>query len=143
MRFIHMRKILFTLSVLFISMLSFSQTEKGLDVNPNVQWRFVRTHDISLLSGQLQTYEFPANRKFDYIVNLEMKQDSVDVELYIYDMQSKLIAKHSAKNTHTTQFEFGVFHNATYQVMVRVRKHNSDELIEVKSLMSLLQRAKI
>ena len=135
-----MRKVfLSTLAVLLFSALSFAQGQ--IDVNPNVQWRFVRSNDVKLVTGNLQTFEFPAYRNHNYIVNLEMRSDTVDVEIYVYDMQSKLISEKKVKASQTAQLEFGVFNNATYQVAVRV-KSPSGELKEVNTLMSLLKRPK-
>lgn len=135
-----MKKVILSiLAVLFLSNLALAQDP---DINPNVQWRFVRSNEINLVTNQLQTFEFPAYRNFHYIVNLEMHTDTVDAEIFIYDMQSKLIASKTFKATSSAQLEFGVFNNATYQVAVRL-KYADGTIKPVNTLMSLLKRAKI
>jgi hypothetical protein len=126
-------------AVLCFAFSSQAQTE----INPDVQWKFVRTNDVQLLTGQLQTFEFPAYKNLDYIVNLEIKSDTVDLELYLYDMQSQLLTELSAKKTSAGQLEFSVKYNATYQVAVRVKSLNEGEVKPVDVLMSLLKRPKI
>lgn len=128
---------------LTLSLALCDKAQGQVEVNPNVQWQFVRTNEVQLITGQLQTFEFPAYKNLDYIVNLEIKSDTVDVELYIYDMQMQPISELRIDNTRTAQMNFLVDANATYLVAVRVKGKNGQEIKQVESLMSLLKRPRI
>ena len=120
-----------------------SQAQVKTEINPAVQWKFVRSNEIRLESGQLQTFEFPAYKNLDYLVNLEIQGEKVDVELFIYDMQSELIGELQASNAQSAQLPFNVLANATYQVAVRFKNKEGKEIKQVECLMSLLKRPKI
>jgi hypothetical protein len=128
-----------TLAIFAISVEAQVKTE----VNPDVQWKFVRSNNVQLVTGQLQTFEFPAYNNLDYIVNIEILNDTLDVELFIYDVQSQLLAELSSSNATTGQLQFTVQDNAIYQIALRVKPSNGMQLKQVDILMSLLKRPKI
>ena len=140
MHLLNMKTFLLSLVALFCFAIPMN-AQNNDEVNPNSNWKFVRTNDVNLVTSQLQTFEFPAYRNFEYILNLEAGTDSLDFEFFIYDMQSQLISSHTANAAVGTQFQFAVKHNATYQIAVRVTSPDGT-IREVKTLMSLLKRPK-
>ena len=98
-----------------------------LEVNPNVtNWQIVISHDIPLTSGNFTSYEFPAEKNYNYIFNLTHSLKNMHAVLMVYDMQDALVDKIVVDtNDLVGRFKrFSVEESGTYRVIVGLTDPN-------------------
>jgi len=98
------------LVTLFISESAIAQV---VDINPAVQWKYVRSQVVELQDKNVYQYEFPAEKGFDYIFNIAISESNIETFVRIYDLQMKPIA---GDNERTEQLSFRVPVSGTYIV---------------------------
>ena len=49
-----------------------------LDINPNVQWKYVRSQQLELKNKSTYQYEFPAEKGYDYIFSLNINESGIE-----------------------------------------------------------------
>lgn len=123
---------IFTISTLSV----FSQR---LEVNPNVQWKFVKSQEINFQSGRTYQFEFPAEKGYDYIFNLTHNLPSAFTSISVFDMQYGPVAGIAdSSNLETMDLHFRVKQNGTYIVVLGLKEGETDVVIPSK--VSLVRR---
>ncbi|MFT6112432.1 MAG: hypothetical protein ACJA19_001062 [Bacteroidia bacterium] len=84
-----------------------------VEINPAVQWKYVRSQVVELQNKSVYQYEFPAEKGFDYIFNVTISESNIETFVRIYDLQMKPIAGDDAT---TEQLNFRVPASGTYIV---------------------------
>lgn len=113
------------------------------EINPNVQWRFIRSDTVEWVNQQLFTFEFPAQKGYDYFFNLTHGYDSLAASIEVFDLQMKPIdmVKDSLNTLEITLF-FDVQKTGTYKVYLYATDPNQDAEARLKGLFSLVRRLK-
>lgn len=116
-----------------------------LEVNPNIdaEWRFVRTQELNLESGNFYSFEFPAEKGYDYIFNLAHKRQKVHTVISIFDMQDQLIERLLLnESTESADLHFDIKHTGTYKVIVGLTDPKATKGVPMTSQFSLIRRVK-
>ncbi len=90
-----------------------SAVAQVVEINPSVQWKFVRSQVIELQEKNVYQYEFPAEKGFDYIFNIDISESNIETFVKVYDIQMKPIA---GDDERTEQLSFRVPASGTYIV---------------------------
>ncbi|MFT4522168.1 MAG: hypothetical protein ACI8ZN_001108 [Bacteroidia bacterium] len=123
---------------------SFDAQAQVKEINPNVQWRFVRSQQLDLVSGSFYSFEFPAESGYDYVFNLAHNQNGVFATISIFDMQDKPIQNSILdNNAGTMDLNFDVPASGTYKVLVGIRKTSAKEGEIYPSHFTLVRRLKV
>lgn len=86
-----------------------------LEINPNVQWKYVRSQQLELKNKSIYQYEFPAEKGYDYIFSVSINESNIETYVQVFDIQMKPIAGEGEKGK-TNQLEFRVPSSGTYVV---------------------------
>lgn len=117
---------------------------QNLDINPSVQWRFVISHEINFASGNFISYEFPAERGYDYIFNITHNLDSVHAAIMVFDLQDRLVEKMVLEeNQLSIDLPFDVQHNGTYKVVLGLTDPNGKKGDIMPGQFTLIRRIKV
>lgn len=129
-----------TLILMVVTLSLFAQVE----VNPAIQWRFVRSQTIQLGNGELYAFEIPAEPDYDYILNLTHDTDSMYVTMGVYDLQEQPLKRISnERSTTAADLLFDVPAAATYRVVLGVVDPLSSKGKRNELALSLIRRQKI
>jgi hypothetical protein len=134
--------------VVFLCMTSMTVTAFGQnkEVNPNIdsEWRFIKSQELSLLSGSFYSFEFPAEKGYDYIFNLSHELKAVYVAISVYDLQDKPIEDIVVNESNTAaNLQFDVKSSGTYVVIVGVTDPSKQKGASMPSHFNLIRRVKI
>jgi hypothetical protein len=88
-----------------------------LEINPNVQWKYVRSQQLELKNQSTYQYEFPAERGYDYIFSAIINESGIETYVKVFDIQMKPIAGDGYKSK-TNQLQFRVPSSGTYIVTI-------------------------
>lgn len=99
--------------LLVVLITSESVRAQVVEINPAVQWKYVRSQVVELQNKNVYQYEFPAEKGFDYIFNITISESNIETFVKIYDLQMKPIAGDDAR---TEQLNFRVPVSGTYIV---------------------------
>ena len=86
-----------------------------LDINPNVQWKYLRSQQLELKNQSTYQYEFPAEGGYDYIFSAVINESGIETYIKVFDIQMKLIAGEGYESK-TNQLQFRVPSSGTYIV---------------------------
>ena len=116
-----------------------------VEINPSVQWTYVRSQKLYLQSDNVYQYEFPAERGHDYIFSLLTENAGLSTWVKIYDIQMKPIAKIEKTNApQSTALEFNVPATGTYIVALGYANNtNSADKNNVNFDFTLIKRPKV
>lgn len=90
-----------------------------LEINPEVQWKYIRAQTLDLAPDNTYKYEIPMEKGFDYVFNLFYKESNLVTYIKVYDMQMKPIANVTdAKSIKSTKLAYTVESSGTYIVLV-------------------------
>lgn len=118
-----MRKLLLMIGLVFSLLANAQLTE----VNPNIKWEFVRSQEIPLQSGRTYQFEFPAEKAYDYIFNLDHENRMAYASISVQDVQQQpLTAKSDSANTESMDLAFRVKDNGTYFVTLVLSNGQTD-----------------
>lgn len=127
------------LLVLFICVFALHAEAQTVEVNPNIQWRYVRTQEITLQSGRLYQFEFPAEKGYDYVVNLTHGLPDAFSSLSVTDIQYGPVRNRiDSTNSETMDLNFRVSDNGTYVLTVVLSNHELDA--KLASVISIVRR---
>jgi hypothetical protein len=91
---------------LFIPNLAHAQIK---EINPSIQWRFVKSQELTLKDGNWYSYEFVADKGFDYIFTLTHYSDLAKASIQVFNLQDDKIAEFKADSSKiTAALEFDV-----------------------------------
>lgn len=114
------------------------------EINPSIQWRFVKSQDLILASGELYTFEFPAEDGFDYMFNVNHDRDSMMVSIGVYDMQDRPVEVSASRMTAiSADMVFDVLDGATYKVVIGVVDPTGEKGDQVDLSLNLIRREKV
>jgi len=114
------------------------------EINPSIQWRFVRSQDLILSSGELYTFEFPAEDGFDYMFNVNHERDSMMVSIGVYDMQDRPVEVSKSRMTKiSADMVFDVNTGATYKVVIGIVDPAGKKGDKVDLSLNLIRREKV
>ncbi|MCB0734770.1 MAG: hypothetical protein H6608_03670 [Flavobacteriales bacterium] len=134
---------LFLLMFLSMGLSAFAQKK---EVNPNIdaEWRFIRSQQMELLSGSFYSYEFPAEKGYDYIFNLDHKQQGLYAVISVYDLQERLVQQTTQPvSNESADLNFDVEVSGTYKVIVGLTDPNGKKGDKLPGQFSLIRRIKI
>lgn len=115
-------------------------------MNPNIdaEWRFVRSQELNLLSGSFYSFEFPAERGYDYIFNLSHELNGVYAAISVFDMQDQKISTITINESNTSaDLNFDVKSSGTYKVVIGVTDPTAQKGNSLPSHLNLIRRVKI
>lgn len=125
--------------ILFLCIFAMQAEAQTIEVNPNIQWRYVRTQEITLQSGRLYQFEFPAEKGYDYVVNLTHKLTDAYGSLTVTDIQYGVIENATdSSNTDAMDLTFRVEDNGTYVLAVLLS--NSELDAKLTSTITIVRR---
>ena len=130
---------------MFLSM-GLSAFAQKKEVNPNIdaEWRFIRSQQMELLSGSFYSYEFPAEKGYDYIFNLDHKQQGLYAVISVYDLQERLVQQTTQPvSNESADLNFAVEVSGTYKVIVGLTDPNGKKGDKLPGQFSLIRRIKI
>lgn len=130
---------------MFLSM-GLSAFAQKKEVNPNIdaEWRFIRSQQMELLSGSFYSYEFPAEKGYDYIFNLDHKQQGLYAVISVYDLQERLVQQTTQPvSNESADLNFDVEVSGTYKVIVGLTDPNGKKGDKLPGQFSLIRRIKI
>lgn len=114
------------------------------EINPSIQWRFVKSQELNLLDGSWYSYEFPAEKGFDYIFTMTHNTESAKASIQVFDLQDNKIAEFKSEdNKITAALEFDVKKSGTYKVYFGVNVLGTPDKTEVPVLFTLIRREKV
>lgn len=109
-----------------------------LDINPNVQWKYVRSQQLELKNKSTYQYEFPAEKGYDYIFSLNINESGIETYVSVYDIQMKPIAGEGDQSK-TNQLQFRVPSSGTYMVTIAYKGPDDNESTPID--FTLIRRA--
>ena len=105
--------------MLVLIVLSTSAYGQGVDINPSLKWKFVISHEVQFNSGNFITYEFPAEKNYDYIFTITHNLDGLHAAILVYDLQDGLVDKMVLDdNQLSVDLPFDVEQSGTYRVII-------------------------
>lgn len=111
-------RVLISSIILLLALLAKAQIN---DINPSVQWKYVRSQELILLSGSVYSFEFPAEKGYDYLVNLTHDDDSAGITISVTDLQyGEVASKTDSSNSETMTVDFRVSAHGTYILVVQL-----------------------
>jgi len=114
------------------------------EINPSVQWRFVKSQELTLKDGSWYSYEFAADKGFDYIFTLTHYADLAKTSIQVFNLQDDKIAEFKADSSKiTAALEFDVKQSGTYKVFLGVNIMAIPDHTEVPILFTLIRREKV
>jgi hypothetical protein len=126
---------------LFIPNLAHAQIK---EINPSIQWRFVKSQELTLKDGNWYSYEFVADKGFDYIFTLTHYSDLAKASIQVFNLQDDKIAEFKADSSKiTAALEFDVKQSGTYKVFLGVNIMDIPDQTEVPILFTLIRREKV
>lgn len=135
-----MKKILFVLFV-FISIASFGQVK---EINPSIQWRFVKSQELELKDGNWYQYEFVAEKGFDYLFTMSGQSENSKASIQVFDLQHTKIADIKSDSVgNQAALLFDVPLSGTYLVYFGVNEKETPDQSPVKVLFTLVRREKV
>lgn len=126
--------------ILFFGLLCCVQSLNAqvLDINPNVQWKYVRSQQLELKNKSTYQYEFPAEKGYDYIFSLNINESGIETFVSVYDIQMKPIAGEGDQSK-TNQLQFRVPSSGTYMVSLAYKGPDDNESTPID--FTLIRRA--
>ena len=114
--------------ILFFGLLGYLDILKAqvIDINPNVQWKYVRSQQLELKNKSTYQYEFPAEKGYDYIFSVTINESGIETYVKVFDIQMKPIAGEGIKSK-TNHLQFRVPANGTYIVTLAYRGPDYNE----------------
>lgn len=114
------------------------------EINPSVQWRFVKSQELTLKDGNWYSYEFVADKGFDYIFTLTHYSNFAKASIQVFNLQDDKIAEFKTDSSKiTAALEFDVKQSGTYKVYLGVNIFDIPDQIEVPILFTLIRREKV
>lgn len=112
-----------------------------VEVNPNVNWKYIRSQNLELQSESVYQYEFPAEKGFDYKFNLFFEKKNIGTYINVYDIQMKPIATILDSNANnTTKLEFRVPESGTYIVTLGYNNKREEDIPKADIELILIRR---
>ncbi len=132
------------LILIALSMCTWMASAQSLETNPNINWEIIISHDLPLSSGNFTSYEFPAERNYNYIFNLTHGLQNVHAVLMVYDMQDALVDKIVVDTSDLSlDLRFSVEESGTYRVIVGLTDVNGNKGAPLPSQFALIRRIKL
>lgn len=130
-----MKKIIL-ITLLFTLIFSYTYAQRT-EINPMIGWRYVFYDTLGLRLNSLQTFEFPADKDYDYRFHIQNIEEDFpcNLTLIVRDLQGTIIYQRQDTLNQPlwiTWSEINVPHSTTYEV----------ELILTENLNSKIQRDK-
>lgn len=114
------------------------------EINPSIQWRFVKSQELNLMDGSWYSYEFVADKGFDYIFTLTHYSELAKTSIQVFNLQDDKIAEFKADSSKiTAALEFDVKQSGTYKVFLGVNILDIPDQTEVPILFTLIRREKV
>ncbi len=135
-----------TLSFFFLLALIITNTAQAQikEINPSIQWRFVKSQELTLKDGSWYGYEFVAEKGFDYIFTLTHYADLAKTSIQVFNLQDDKVAEFKADSSKiTAALEFDVKQSGTYKVFLGVNILAIPDQTEVPILFTLIRREKV
>ena len=138
-----MKKILFFL--FFVPLFFPSGVQAQIkEINPSIQWRFVKSQELTLKDGNWYSYEFVADKGYDYIFTLTHYAELAKASIQVFNLQDDKIAEFKADSSKiTAALEFDVKQSGTYKVFLGVNIADIPDQTEVPVLFTLIRREKV
>jgi hypothetical protein len=133
------------LIVLFAAFLSLNTVQaQVIEVNPNIDWKYIRSQDLDLKKSSVYQYEFPAEIGYDYVFNMYFKEVDLITTMKVYDLQMKPISsKTDSSSSQNTSLSFRVPASGTYYIVLSYNGKREDEHAELTTKFTLIRRPRI
>ncbi len=135
-----MRIFLFTL----FALISLSGIAQVKEINPSIQWRFVKSQELDLKDGNWYQYEFVAEKGFDYLFTMTGQSENSKASIQVFDLQHTKIADLKSDSAGgQAALLFDVSFSGTYLVYFGVNEKDTPDQSPVKVLFTLVRREKV
>ncbi len=111
---------------LILASVGFSAKAQVVDVNPLAEWKFIRSQELELQDRSIYQFEFPADKAYDYLINLMTKEANIETFIAVTDLQNKPIDG-SSLNQRTEQLKFKVPSSGTYRMSIIYKGPPTDD----------------
>lgn len=112
-----------------------------IEVNPNVNWKYVRSQKLNLQNESVYKYEFPAEKGYDYVFTMNYDISRIISYITVVDMQNKPIASVEESNSlYKVDLTFSVPQSSTYQVIVGYKSLAPEENLNKEIELTLIRR---
>ena len=126
--------------LLFLSLGSKAQVK---EINPLVQWRYVKSQDLTLKDGRWYQYEFPAEKGFDYLFNMNHNTRAAKASIQVFDLQNQKIAEFKTDTSDiNAELYFEVKEDGTFKVFFGVNLKDVPDDTDVPVSFTLIRREK-
>jgi len=133
-----MKKIIVFLTLLCSTMFVDAQV---LDINPNVNWKYVRSQNLELQNGSVYKYEFPAEKGYDYVFTMNYEISKIISYITVVDMQNKPVASVEEPNSlYKVDLSFSVPESSTYKVIIGYKSLVPEENLNKQIELTLIRR---
>ncbi len=114
------------------------------EINPNIDWKYVKSQDLDLKKGSSYQYEFAAEKGYDYVFSMSFSEVDLITSLRVLDLQKKPIAeKVDSSSSATSSMTFRVPDNATYVVVLGYDSKNEGQDEELTTQFTLIRRPRV
>lgn len=118
-----MKGILLLFGMLLVGTASLAQ---GLQINPSVEWKYIRSADVTLTEGVMYQYEVPAEKGYDYLINVAIEESNIEPFIKVYDLQMKPLEANT-EDGFREQMIFRVTDSGTYIISLAYRGPIEDD----------------
>ena len=133
---------LFIVVFMLLGLQTVSQAQV-IQINPNIEWKFIRSQELTLQNNSVYHYEFPGEKGYDYIFTMVYNEKNFISFFKVLDLQNKPIAeKVDSLSKDNTQLQFRVPQNGTYNVVLGYSS-NPEELPMLFTKFSLIRRPRV
>lgn len=130
-------------SILFALLISKFSSAQVIQINPNIEWKFISSQDLTLQNNSVYQYEFPGEKGYDYIFTMVYEEQNFVSFFKVFDLQNKPIAaKIDSTSKANTQLQFRVPQNGTYSIVLGY-SGNPEDMPTLFTKFSLIRRPRI
>ncbi|MEY2924286.1 MAG: hypothetical protein RLZZ337_834 [Bacteroidota bacterium] len=133
---------IFILALVAFLSISASQAQV-IQINPNIEWKFIRSQDLTLQNNSVYQYEFPGEKGYDYIFTMVYDEKDFVSFLKVFDLQNKPIAAQvDSFSKDNTQLQFRVPQNGTYSIVLGY-SGSPEKMATLFTKFSLIRRPRV
>ena len=116
------------------------------EINPMIGWRYIFYDTIPLKINSLRSFEFPADKKYDYRLHIENIDQNLPCQLttVVKDLQGSIIFQRTdtLTNKWISWSEMNLPHSTTYEIELFLSEHPDKKTAQssTKVIFALIRR---
>jgi hypothetical protein len=129
--------------IIALFLLGLGANAQNKQINPNIEWRYIKSQEMTLKDGRWYQYEFPAEKGFDYLFNMNHNTKAAKASIQVFDLQNQKIAEFKTDTSDiNAELYFEVSDNGTYKVFFGVNLKDVPDETDVPVVFTLIRREK-